>query len=366
MKAKERILFILHTSPPLHGAAKVGDFIAGMPFAKANIESSFVTITSSKSIEDIGKFSSAKIVRLADLFFRIIYELVVFRPNKIYFTPSVQGLAFCRDIILCILWKLYGLLVPVECFYHYHTRGISRFYSRSWFNRAAVDWFLRDSTVLCLGPNVGKEFDRMTSIKKIEYLPNGVETPPKFEEESVAEANGSFNVLYLSNMIPSKGYFDVLKLSESYKACDVIFHFAGSWQDEADREEFFRFIERRNLKKNVVYHGFADEKLKLKLFHLADLFMFPTQYAFEAFPLSILESLSHGVPVVSTRIGEIPSIIGDDCGIIIDDISELGDAFDKARNNLCNSDVSAKCRSRFSDNFSLRSFEERLMSILDK
>ena len=61
MKEKERILFILHTSPPLHGAAKVGDFIVGIPFAESNIQSRFVTITSSKSIKEIGKFSSAKI-----------------------------------------------------------------------------------------------------------------------------------------------------------------------------------------------------------------------------------------------------------------------------------------------------------------
>ena len=76
---------ILHQSPPPHGAAKVGDFIANSRKLNDAFECRFITIRSAETIEDIGRVSIKKICLAVSLFFRVLVMLVLFRPQKIYF-----------------------------------------------------------------------------------------------------------------------------------------------------------------------------------------------------------------------------------------------------------------------------------------
>ncbi len=50
--------------------------------------------------------------------------------------------------------------------------------------------------------------------------------------------NQKVNVLYLSNMIKSKGYFDVLVLAKNTKKYNVHYHFAGNWESVSDKTNF--------------------------------------------------------------------------------------------------------------------------------
>ena len=50
-------------------------------------------------------------------------------------------------------------------------------------------------------------------------------------------------------------------------------------------------------------------------FDKADLFVLPSHY--ENAPVVISESLAKGVPVISTRVGGIPEMVKEECGILV-------------------------------------------------
>ena len=363
---KEKILFILHTSPPKHGAAKVGDFITDSQKLKETFNCKFIPIKSSDSIKDIGKFNFKKVRYIIELYFKILYALITFKPDKIYYTASIRSVALYRDILVSTLWKMYSKFKNVEIFYHYHTKGVDEYISKSKLNLFLTKFFIKDVNLILLSPILEKDFEKVKVYKKIFFLPNGVEDKLKnidFERyiNEKYENIKQIEVLYLSNMIKSKGYFEVLKLSQKFR--NILFNFAGGWQNKNDEKEFFEYIEKYNL-SNVNFYGFVSGKKKRSLFERSFLFLFPTKYPNEAFPLSILESLSYGVPVVSTTEGSIPYILDERSGIIIENLDNLENAFKSALEKFINKQSAFYCRKRYLENFTLDKFEENLIKIL--
>jgi glycosyltransferase involved in cell wall biosynthesis len=361
---KPKLLCILHRSPPAHGAAKVGDFIGESQKLQEKYKCKFITIKSSDTIGDIGKVNFKKLYLVGELYVKILYSLMQFRPDKIYFTASVKGVAFYRDVLLSTLWKIYQKIKKVEVYYHYHTKGVYDFVSSSSLKLYLSKFFLKDVNLILLSPLLADDFDQVKTYKQILFLPNGVEDNFKEEEfENYVEHKNykDINILYLSNMIKSKGYFEVLKLAQKVKNRNYHFHFAGGWQNDEDKENFFSYIKENSLENSVTFHGFVNGEQKKELFMKASLFILPTKY--EAFPLSILEAFSYGLPVIVTDEGSIPFIVDNGSGVIVSDLNELDLALDEVLNNLVNKETSYYCRKRYLDNFSLEQFENNLVEI---
>jgi len=361
---KPKLLCILHRSPPSHGAAKVGDFIAHSKTLQETFDCRFITIRSSDTIGDIGKVNFKKIYFVIELYFKVLFSLMMFRPDKIYFTASIRSVAFYRDLLLSTLWKTYKAFTSVDIFYHYHTKGIDEFVSSSNKNLSLTRFFLKDIYLILLSPLLKDDFIKVKTFKDILYLPNGVEDNADELILEKRDYKATKHILYLSNMIRSKGYFEVLKLAINTSRDDIHFHFAGGWQSEDDEKEFMDMILKPKLRDKVTFHGFISGEEKKALFEESHLFIFPTRYPNEAFPLSVLEAFSFGLPILSTDEGSIPYIVDDKSGIVVHDTSELKQSFDIALQKLINHETSKYCRNRYIENFTLEQFEKNLLTIL--
>jgi len=364
---KFKLLCIFHCSPPMHGASKVGDFIKSSEKLNNEFDCRFIKIKSSDTIGEIGSVSFKKIYLVLELYLKILWLLLVFRPNKIYFTASIRSVAFYRDILLSTLWKCYKLLKKTDIYYHYHTKGIDNFVSSSKIALRLTNFFIKDINIVLLSPLLSSDFRKTKGYKTIVYLPNGVENSYDdlaFSEYISKKDFNKINILYLSNMIKEKGYFEVLKLVNNSKNKNYHFHFAGCWQNHEDEKEFFKYIEDNALENIITFHGFVNGGQKKELFEQSHIFIFPTRYKNEAFPLSVLEAFSYGLPVLSTDEGSISYIIDEKSGIVINDINTLDTAFEKIIKEYINLDTSKYCRKRYLENFSLEEFEKKLVSIL--
>ena len=61
------------------------------------------------------------------------------------------------------------------------------------------------------------------------------------------------------------------------------------------------------------------------LYRISDVALAPTRFGGESYPLCIIQALQEGVPVIATRVGEIPAMIardGEAAGVLIDNIRE--------------------------------------------
>ena len=365
---KPKLLCILHRSPPAHGAAKVGDFIASSKKLNKQFDCRFITIKSSDTIGDIGKVNFKKFYLVAELYVKVLWALLMFRPQKIYFTASIRSVALYRDLLVSTLWKAYKLFKPLEVYYHYHTKGVDEFVSASKRNLKLTQFFVKDVNLVLLSPLLENDFDKVQTYKKVYFLSNGIEDP--FNEENFDRfVEEKFNtvecleVLYLAHMMKDKGYDEVLKLADQTKGQNIHYHFAGSWQNDEDESGFFDFINEHELQKYITYHGFVSGEQKQALFKQAHLLAYPSKN--DAFPLTLLESLSYGVPVIATSEGSISYILDEQSGIVLNDVNKLSEVLEQAKEELLNKETAMYCRQRYLNNFSLEQFEDNLVKTLN-
>lgn len=116
------------------------------------------------------------------------------------------------------------------------------------------------------------------------------------------------------------------------------------------------------------YFGKKYDEDKEAFFENADLFVFPTFYSNECFPLVLLEAMQHGLPCISTNEGGIPDIVKhDESGLIC----ERKDSQSLAKSILrlledeeLRVKFGANGRIRYEENFSISSFEKKMCEIL--
>ena len=102
----------------------------------------------------------------------------------------------------------------------------------------------------------------------------------------------------------------------------------------------------------------------------ADIFVFPTYYHNECFPLVILEAMEQGLPVISTNEGGIPDIIDNgNSGYTVDknNPSSLASAIELLIKDpeLCNS-MGKAGRKLFEEKFTEDVFDKKMKECLEK
>ena len=140
-------------------------------------------------------------------------------------------------------------------------------------------------------------------------------------------------------------------------------NFVGEWMDIKE-EEFQEYVSSNNLGLNVFYAGTRYGRDKIAYFESADIFVFPTYYHNEAFPLVILEAMQFGLPVISTREGGIADMISEnESGYLIkkQDATELADKIqDLIEDSSKRKNMGTASKMKFDRLFSLGTFESNL------
>ena len=302
---KKRILFILHLPPPVHGAAMVGKYIKDSKLIKSSFDCRYINLAIASNLEDIGRMGVNKILGTLKLLVNIKRTVKDFRPDLVYVTPNAKGGAFYKDFTVVQLLKTLGCNVIV----HYHNKGVSTMQTK-WHYNLMYHFFFNNIKVILLSELLFDDVKKYVQHKDVFICPNGI---PVTDVEYKERNNLVPHLLFLSNLIESKGVFvlfDALKIL-SDKGCPFVCDFVGGETAEIDRKRFAEEIEERELNKLVFYHGKKYGNDKDDMFQNADIFVFPSYYPNECFPLVLLEAMQFGLPIVTTKEGAIADIVTD-------------------------------------------------------
>lgn len=231
--------------------------------------------------------------------------------NVVFYLQLGQSTrALARDLPLLMVASVKGWPVVV----HVHGAAFRRgFEACPWPLRRALLCFLkRAARAVVLCPRLKTMFEGITAGEKVVVVSNGVEEhlgndALRFTRERRAEFGSA--ILYLSNLIDSKGYVVVLEAARLAQSLSLPHRFliAGA-STSLGSVEPNEFIQRHAL-NNVTYFGSVRGDEKQRLLRDADIFVLPTRYPVEGQPISILEAMHFGQVVITTRVGGIPDII---------------------------------------------------------
>jgi glycosyltransferase involved in cell wall biosynthesis len=98
------------------------------------------------------------------------------------------------------------------------------------------------------------------------------------------------------------------------RAVQPHFQIAG---DGPLRPELELMVRERGL--SDIVHFLGERQDMSETYANADLVVLTSRH--EGTPNVLLEAMAHGIPVVATRVGGVPEIVSDECGILVDPFS---------------------------------------------
>ena len=366
-----RVVVFPYKPPPHHGQSyMVQLMLEGLADPRHDVECFHVNARFSSTAVDGGRFRLEKIFRLPFYLAKAIWFRITKGAPTLYFVPTPpQMVTLYRDwIVLLILRPFFTRII-----FHWHATGLGE-----WI-KPLPPW-KQKLTHLALG-----RADLSISIthyneadaapfqpRRTVVIPNGIPDPcPNFTEVLVARRQRLqqrlegkqkvVRVLFLALCLPEKGLFDAINgvaLANQKGPFEFELTIGGELADPNVRAEFERTLAQLGNPKNIRHVGFIKGADKQRALAEADIFCFPTYYGAENQPLSILEAMAFGLPVITTKWRAVPELLPENYPGVVESKSPAQIA--TALHELATRDDAEPFRKRFVQNYTLEKHVEAL------
>ena len=112
-------------------------------------------------------------------------------------------------------------------------------------------------------------------------------------------------LMFLSRFVKGKGIYETLEAFELIRRQmpGATLLMAGDGPERAAME---KWVREHKLENDITFPGYLREENKVDMLVQAELFVFPTHS--EGCPVSLLEAMAVGLPVITTDVGGIPDV----------------------------------------------------------
>lgn len=247
----------------------------------------------------------------ASSYIRLALRMLTDKDAKIVHLHTAADGSFWRKVQLIKLAKSMGRKVVL----HVHASRFKDFYNES----DRKEWILRNlkkADVLIVLSQSWKEWFAGIGVpkEKIVVLHNITEYPQRKEGKESIDSGRPVRFLFMGEIGERKGVFDILRGMANCQTNlmgKVELRIGGNKHEE----EMKRMIAENNLSDIVKFEGWVGGDKKIELLNWADVFILPSHN--EGLPISILEAMSYGMPIISTPVGGIPEVVSEKNGILV-------------------------------------------------
>ena len=353
-----KLLVFAHIPPPHHGQSYMVklmlDGFGGDVRRRKNqppslpnlgIECYHVDARFSKTLEDIGTFQGTKLFLILFFCLQAIWCRFRYGVENFYYVPAPgKRVAVYRDWLVMFLcrpffkriilhWHAAGMAKWLETCVQIRSRAITYQLFRpvdlsivlSRYNLADAEKLL-SRHICCVSnstPDPCPNYDalirrhRQTQLMRRRELLTATDSR---EEEII-------RVLFLAHCSVDKGLFAslhaVVIANRQAKAQGLKFSLklwiAGGFVNDQEKQQFEQLCQQPEYPRACEYLGFISGVEKQRILHEADLMCFPTCYLGENQPVSLIEALAFGLPIVATRWRSLPEMLPSDYpGLVAD------------------------------------------------
>ena len=144
--------------------------------------------------------------------------------------------------------------------------------------------------------------------KKVFVVPNSV---PDDYFDKIGIKKNKYNILYSGRMSSGKGLLNLVKgfheFSKDCRQASLIFCYPKSSVDKKLLKSLLKLVARLRLGGRVLFNGNVGSSDLKKIYHSSEVTILPSEA--EMAPLSVIESLACGTPVIGTATGNMPEIL---------------------------------------------------------
>lgn len=228
-----------------------------------------------------------------------------YSPDVIHIVTSGQ-FAVIRDISLLRIARKN----KVPTIYHLHFGRIPQIaYSNS------VEWRLMCHAMRLCSAVVTIDARTHDTIKEympglsVAYVPNPVDIAELPEPHTTC----SKTVIFLSMVLKKKGIEELLSAWETVyeKHPDWKLSIVGPYN-----EDYLHYLKTHYSSNGLNWEGEKKHSEAMLLLNDSEIFILPSHT--EGFPNVVLEAMALAKPIIASRVGAIPEMLADNCGVLID------------------------------------------------
>ncbi len=257
-----------------------------------------------ESYKDGGKFT--KLLKGIQGYIKFIKVLLVDKPDLVHIHSSF-GPSFYRKLpfIYMASWAKKPIIN------HIHGADFDEFYTNSSEKKRQQikKVYGKCKILVALSEEWKQRLEKIVSKEKIIVIENySILHEDALKERCSRESN--HEILFLGELGRRKGCYDIPEVIEDVvkDIPDVKFILAGAGSAQ-EETAIKQLIKEKGIEQNVEFPGWVRGNQKDKLLRESDVFFLPSYN--EGMPMSILDAMGYGLPIVSTTVGGIPKIVHD-------------------------------------------------------
>ena len=230
--------------------------------------------------------------------------LRTFKPDLIHIHSSF-GPSFYRKMPFILMAERAG--IPVVN--HIHGSAMDEFYNNAGTRKQKLvrKIYGKCACIITLTPHWQKIIQNIAKDTKVVTVPNYSILHEETAQPAARDKRfAKKQILFLGKIDEAKGVYEIPAVMD--RVCrefpEAVFYIAGSGDLEGVRER-----TPEDLRKNLVLPGWIVGEEKTQALWDSAVFFLPSHM--EAMPVSALDAMGYGLPVVSTNVGGIPDVVSD-------------------------------------------------------
>ena len=292
-KKKKKICMIVQDKLVKGGIAAVVNGYRG-----SDLENKF-EILYVESYCDGGKIT--KLIKAIKGYAQFIKVLLVDKPDLVHVHSSF-GPSFYRKMPFIYISSLF----KKKIINHIHGAEFEKFYiNSSILKKKLIRQVYKKCSVLIA---LSEEWKKNLNMIVPESCITIIENYSLIHEDAIQDKQNrglNYQVLFLGEIGKRKGCYDIPKVIQKVVLAipNVKFVIAGS----GDVNQINALAQKYKIKDNIIFPGWIRDKEKDYFLRESDIFFLPSYN--EGMPMSILDAMGYGLPIISSNVGGIPKIV---------------------------------------------------------
>jgi len=306
--------------PPMHGVARATQNLLDSELISSVFVVSHLDTSDRRSLSNLGRVDLKNIA----LALKAVGELARLcsgqRPDLLYYTLSQNSPAIVRDVSLVLVARLFGTGSVAQLAGARYGELLRR---RRLAGRLIRFALRQADRVLVLGESQRAEIASLAGHDRVGVVPNGL-SKEDIPARVVRHSERRCNALYLGALVAGKGLLVAIEALGAVRAAglQMTMTCGGEWTDERCKERALELLDTMDLHSAVDFPGLVSGSAKQNALEQADVYLLPS-FA-EGQPVSILEAMAAGLPVVSTATGAIPDTVENGVTGLLTEAGDVG------------------------------------------